>query len=188
MSIGNNNFIIKSSRNKTASDLASEIFKGTFVESAYDKQGKFSHLLARLPQSEFVRLYSAQTTASIFIQGYWLQLSIQGNKKRIINRESKIELLLEVGVNEYGTTELTFFRFNKRIWRFKLRHISAADLISTEDGFHCIARASVNAFSKVQSFLNRQTISPTHLPVVLVLMNQEKINLPTFDSSRVLLH
>lgn len=182
-----NNFIIKSSSNKSASDIASEIFRGTFVESAYDKRGKFSHLLARLPQNEFVRLYSAQTTASVFIQGYWLQLCVNGNKKRILNRETKIELMLEVGVNEYGITELSFFRFNKRVCRFKLKHISAADLLNTENGFHCIARASVKAFAKTQTLLNMQMLAQAHLPVVLVLMNQENRAIPEFDSNRVLL-
>ncbi len=182
-----NGFMLKSSTNKSASEIASEIFQGTFVESAYDKKGKFSHLLARLPQNEFVRLYSAQTTASIFIQGYWLQLCMHSSKKRIINKETQIELFLEVGVNEFGITELSFFRFNKRVCRFKLKHISAADLLNTENGFHCIARASVKAFHKVQPFLNLQNLSKASLPVVLVLMSQEKECESGFNSNRVLL-
>lgn len=179
--------IIKPSSNKTASEIASEIFQETFVESAYDKSGKFSHLLARLPQSDFIRLYSAQTTASIFIQGYWLQLCIQNNKKRVINRETQIELLLEVNVNPYGYTELSFYRFNKRVCRFKLKHISAFDLLNTEKGFHCIARAAVKAFAKIQTSLTMQSFSQANLPVVIVLMNQEKRVEPEFSSERVLL-
>ncbi|MES2615585.1 MAG: hypothetical protein V4591_09240 [Bdellovibrionota bacterium] len=182
-----NHSSLKSSQNKTASELASEIFQGTFVESAYDKKGKFSHLLARLPQSEFVRLYSAQATATIFIHGYWLQLCLQGGKKRIINRETQIELLLEVAVNEYGFTELSFFRLKKRICRFKLKHISAADLLSTGNGFHCIARAAVKAFAKTQSTLNPQILAQAHLPVVLVLTNTERTMPSEFDRNRVLL-
>lgn len=167
--------------------MASEILQGTFVESAYDKRGKFSYLLARLPQSEFIRLYSTQSTASIFIQGYWLLLCLQNMKKRILNRETQIELTLDVGVNEYGVTELSFFRFNKRVCRFKLKHISAADLLSTENGFHCIARAAVKAFHKAQYSFNLQMLSQVHLPVVIVLMNQVKKRAPEFDANRVLL-
>jgi hypothetical protein len=183
-----NHFLLEFARNKTASEIASEIFQGTFVESAYDKKGKFSHLLARLPQNEFVRLYSVQTTASIFIQGYWLQLSLQNIKKKILNRETQVELLLEVAVNEFGVTELSFFRFNKRVCRFKLKQISAMDLLNTENGFHCIARAAVKAFHKVQSSnINLQTLSQARLPVVLVLMNQEKKMTSDFESNKVLL-
>ena len=91
-----------------------------------------------------------------------MQLSLQNSKKRILNRETKIELLLEVAVNEYGTTELSFFRFDKRICRFKLKQISAADLLTTENGFHCIARAAVKAFHKVQVCVNLQMLSQAH--------------------------
>ena len=187
MSSLHNQLIIKSSQNKSASEIASEIFQGTFVESAYDKKGKFSHLLARLPQSEFVRLYSVQTTASIFIQGYWLQLCLQTNKKRIINRETKIELFLEIAVNEYGFTELSFFRFNKKICRFKFKHTFANDLLNTENGFHSIARAAVKAFSKIGGLANAPLLPQTHLPVVLVMVNHEKRKPSEFDPQRVLL-
>lgn len=187
MSNAQNNFNFKSTCNKSVSEIASEIFQGTFVESAYDKRGKFSHLLARLPQAEFVRLYTPQTTATIFINGYWLQLCLVNSKKRVVNRETQIELLLEVAVNEYGMTELSLFRFDKRIARFKLKHISALDLLNTANGFHCIARAAVKAFAKVQTCFNMNSLAQSHLPVVIVIMNQEKNISSEFDAARVLL-
>jgi hypothetical protein len=185
-----NNFVFKSSGNsgiKSASDIASEIFQDTWVESAYNKKGQFSHLLARLPQSEFVRLYSPQTTASVFIHGYWLQLCLRSNKKRILNRETQIELGMDVTVNNFGVTELSFFRLDKKIHRFKLKHISAFDLLNTENGYHYLARAAVKVFSKMQPLLNLQKLSMAHLPIVLVLMHQEKKCSSEFDSNLVLL-
>ena len=94
---------------------------------------------------------------------------------------------MEVAVNEYGVTELSFFRFQKCVMRFKLRNISAADLISTESGFHCIARAAAKAFYKLQTTPNFQVLSQSHLPMVLVLIQQEKRKGLEFDVNRVLL-
>lgn len=182
-----NGFVLKPAPAKTASEIASDIFQGTFVESAYDKEGKFSHLLARLPQSEFIRLYSAQTTASVFIQGHWLQLSLQGNKKKIINRDTKMELQLEVQMNPFGFTELIFYRFDKRVARFKYKKLSPMDLLSTENGFHILARAALKTFHQNYYPQYPQEFFNSNLPAVIVLMYQEKKPAPHFDASRVLL-
>jgi hypothetical protein len=187
MSSQYNNQCFKISHQKTPSEIASDLFQDTFVESAYDNKGKFSHLLARLPQSEFVRLYSAQTTASIFIQGYWLQLCLQNNKKKIINRDTQIQLEIEVSIDSYGYTLLTFIRFNKNISRFKLKNITAFNLLNSEEGYHYIARAAVKVFAKVVPSLNYNHLSQMHLPVVLVLMNIDKKIETAFDSKMVLI-
>ncbi len=188
MSNIHNGSMLNQSHLKSPSEIATEIFQGTAVESAYDKKGKFSHLLARLSPTEFVRLYSPHTTASIFIKGFWLQLCVSDNKKKIINRETQCELGLEVAVNEFGMTILSFFRFSKRIARFKLKHISAADLLNTEQGYHCLARAAVKVFYKVQPIQSAQKLAMTYLPVVLVLMQKEKNpRSATFSRNAVLL-
>jgi hypothetical protein len=188
MSNIHNGFVLKSASAKTASEIASDIFQGTFVESAYDKEGKFSHLLARLPQSEFIRLYSPQTTASIFIQGHWLQLSLLGKQKKILNRDTKVELTFEINANAFGYTELIFYRFEKRVARFKYKKQSPIDFLTTENGFHSIARAAVKLFSQSQLANNlMHQFSQVKLPVVIVLMYQEKQTLTQFDSSKVLI-
>jgi hypothetical protein len=173
---------------RSASQIASDIFQGTFVESAYDKKGKFSHLLARLPQSEFFRLYSPQTTATLFIQGYWLQLCLRSSKKRILNRETQTELTLDVAVNEFGVTQLSFFRFDRCVMRVNIRSLSAADLLSSEAGFRCVARAALKAFVKLQPHsLNVRMLSHSHLPMVLVVIHQDQKDDFDFQASRVLL-
>jgi hypothetical protein len=182
------NILFENKRNnKLASDLAAEIFKGTLVESAYDKKGKFSYLLARLPQSEFIRLYSINTSVSIFIQGFWLQMNLHSLKKTVLNRESKIELNLEFAINEYGICEVSFFRARKCVGRYKFKNMTAFDLFTTENGFHLIARAAAKTFYKIHHKTYVSNFFYSHIPAVMILPFQDRDKNLDFDASYVLL-
>ncbi len=176
-------------KNKSAQEMASDIFNGTKVESAYDVNGQFSHLLAKLPPAEFMRLYAPGTTASIFIQGNWLQLCLQQSRKKIVNKTSRCEITLEIGVNEFGVTEVSFYRFSRRISKVKFKTLKAQELLTTEIGYHRLARAAVRAFANFMPQNPAQKLLAQKLPVVVVVMEKEqKADNNQFDSSLVSLH
>lgn len=169
--------------NKTPSEIASELFQGTKVESAFDKKGKFSHLLARLSKHEFAKLYSPNTTVTIFIQGYWFQLCLKGKNKKILNRDTNTFLNLEIYTNEYGITVLEMMYLGKKVGKFRFKNLNSEDLPYTTEGYYAIARAAVKVFTKIQSNYAIQKSSMNNLPVVQII--PEESDKQFFDPSLV---
>ncbi|KAB8032148.1 hypothetical protein [Fluviispira multicolorata] len=158
---------------KTPSEIASELFQGTKVESAFDKRGKFSHLLARLSKNEFFKLYSPNTTVTIFIQGYWLQLCLKDKNKIILNRETNSHLALETLENEFGFTTLILSHMGKYVGKFKFRSMTSSEIFETSEGYYAIARAAVRVFTKIQSSFALRKTEMHYLPVVQIMPEED---------------
>jgi hypothetical protein len=159
---------------KTPSEIASELFQGTKVESAFDKKGKFSHLLARLSKNEFAKLYSSNTTVTIFIQGYWFQLCLNGKNKKILNRETNTFLNIDIYTNDFGITVLEMTHLGKRVGRFRFKELSPEDLPYTTEGYYALARAAVKVFTKIQSNYALQKSSMHYFPVVQIMPEESE--------------
>jgi hypothetical protein len=155
--------------NKSPSEIASDLFKGTKVESAFDKKGKFSHLLAKLSKNEFMKLYSPNTTVTIFIQGYWLQLCLNNRTKKILNRETNTFINLEIYTNKLDITVLEISYQGKKIGVFYFKYLSYDDIIYTTEGYYALAKAAVKVFAKIQSFYSIQKTHLQYLPVVQII-------------------
>ena len=168
---------------KSPSEIASELFQGTKVESAFDKKGKFSHLIAKLSKNEFVKLYSPSTTVTIFIHGYWFQLCLNSKNKKILNRETNTFLNIEIFSNKFGSTILKLYYLGKKVGEFNFRNISSEDLPYTAEGYYAIARAAVKVFAKIQSNNALQKSSMQYLPVVQIM--PEENDYRYFDSNLV---
>jgi len=161
-------------RKPTASDMANDIFQGTQVESIYDGRGEFSHLLATLPREDFLRLYGALATANVFIEGYWFELCLKNTKKSIINRETKMQLRLDVFADELGRTTLSFYRYDKCVAKFKFKRRTVKELLCSEDGYFMIARAATQVFNSSQeTFLVKKD---TNYPTVIVVAAPEPVS------------
>ncbi len=154
---------------KSASEIASEIFQGTKVESAFDKKGKFSHLLARLSKNEFTKLYSPNTTVTIFIQGYWFQLCLHGKNKKILNRETNTFLNIDIYTNDFDITILEMIHLGKKVGKFRIKGLSINDLPYTTEGYYTLAKAAVKVFTKIQSNYAQQKNSMNNFPVVQII-------------------
>lgn len=168
---------------KTPQEIATELFQGTKVESAFDKKGKFSHLLAKLSKNEFFKLYSPETTVTIFIQGFWLQLCLKDKNKQILNRKTNTILNLEIYNDEFGLTILEMKYLGKKVGKFKFKKISSTDLPYTTDGYYAIARSAVKVFSKIQNNYNWQKINIYNFPVVQIIPEENCFEI--FDSNLV---
>lgn len=168
---------------KSPQEIASELFQGTKVESAFDKKGKFSHLLAKLSKNEFFKLYSPNTTVTIFIQGFWLQLCLKEKNKQVLNRETNTILNIEILNNEFGITILEIKYLGKKVGKFNFKHISYKDLPYTTEGYYAIARAAVKVFLKIQNNYMNQKYCNYKLPVVQILPEENTYD--SFNSSLV---
>ncbi|APJ03414.1 hypothetical protein [Silvanigrella aquatica] len=155
--------------NKSPSEIASELFQGTKVESAFDKTGKFSHLLAKLSKNEFTKLYSPNTTVTIFIQGYWLQLCLNSKNKKILNRETNTYLNLEIYTNNFGITILEMYYLGKKVGKFQIKKLNSDDLAYSPEGYYILARTAVKVFSKIQSSYTMQKVPMHYFPVVQII-------------------
>ncbi|BBH52747.1 hypothetical protein [Fluviispira sanaruensis] len=158
---------------KTPSEIASELFQGTKVESAFDKKGKFSHLLARLSKNEFSKLYSPNTTVTIFIQGYWLQLCLNEECKQILNRETNTYLTIKNLKIEDGYIKLSLFHINKCAGKFKFKNLSISEFFTSADGYYAIARAAVKVFAKIHNSFAIQKNEIHYLPVVQIIPEED---------------
>jgi hypothetical protein len=169
--------------NKSPSEIATEIFQGTKVESAFDHKGKFKFLIAKLPKNDFNKIYSSNTTVTIFIQGYWLQLSLHSNQKTILNRENNSLLNTKIYQNEFNITILELYYFGKKVVHYKFKELSPEDLLKTTKGYYILAKAAVKAFTRLPSGSAIKKALHYFYPIVQVL--PKETNKEFFDPSKV---
>ena len=74
--------------------LNHEFLNTADIESAYNDEGEFTHLVAKMDSKEFYRNYSLNTEAAVFIQGHWLTFSDAPFGKMVTNRQDGRVLFL----------------------------------------------------------------------------------------------
>lgn len=167
---------------KTPTEIASDIFQETKVESAFDKKGEFSFLLAKLPKDEFTKLYSINTTVTIFINGFWFQMSLLRQNKYIYNRETKTFFKINIFVNNFEFTILEII-YKGKISKFRFKKLSYIDLLYTTEGYYSLAKAAAKIFFKINNNFNNQYSSSEYFPVIQII--PDDFNNQYFNSSLV---
>ena len=146
-------FFMKSNSNaqKTASEIAKEIFKVTKVESSFDREGRFLHLIAKLGQKEFIKLYSPATTVTIFIQGFWLQLMLNEKNMRVLNRGDNEYFNIEIIENDFHMNKLKISYQNKTLGLFTSKKLLISTKPNTTDEYFFIAKSIVKILEKLRN-------------------------------------
>ncbi|WGL59441.1 hypothetical protein QEJ31_12995 [Pigmentibacter sp. JX0631] len=160
-----------SNAQKTASEIAQEIFKVTKVESSFDKEGRFLHLIAKLGKKEFIKLYSPATTVTIFIQGFWLQLMLNGKNMCVLNRGDNVFFNLEIIENDYHMNKLKISYQNKTLGLFTSKKLLISSKPCTTDEYFFIAKSVVKI---LQKFRNRNYVNELNsykYPVIQIIPN-----------------
>lgn len=171
-----------------AAEVALELIDRTHVQTAYDQSGRLSHLVATLPRKEFFKLYPASTTASVFIQGHWLQVSLARQTGAILSRLTGIKLRIEIASNECGATLLRIFHTRECVVSRKVSRLSPNDLQDTSEGLQVIAKAAIRALEKIGDTPKPEAQSTREfctMPCVHVVPEPEPV--PEFRSEWVLL-
>lgn len=162
-----------SGAHKTPSEIAQEIFKVTSVESSFDKKGKFIHLIAKLARSEFIKLYSPDTTVTIFIQGFWLQFIFKENIMKVLNRENNITLEIEIINNQFNLNKLKILYFNKVLGVFTSRKIFLTNRPNTTDEYYFIAKSVIKVFHKLMNISYVQELNNFKYPIIQIIPNDK---------------
>ncbi|MGY3804153.1 hypothetical protein ACWNT8_08845 [Pigmentibacter ruber] len=172
-----------SNAQKTASEIAQEIFKVTKVESSFDRKGRFLHLIAKLEKKDFIRLYSPATTVTIFIQGFWLQLMLNGKNMLVLNREDNISFNIEIIENDYHLNKLKISYQNKILGLFTSKKIMISTKPNTTDEYFFIAKSIVKILQKIRNRNYGNELNNYKYPVIQIIPNDiDKIE---FDSNLV---
>ncbi len=130
-------------------DLASEFFDKAEVYTTYDKRGKLSHLEARLPRSEFFRLYPPSTTASVYTLGHWLQFSVADQKSYVTSRHTGAKLAFSVECLPWTLPQIVFHKGEKLVLRHEVASLNLDELIETQLGLEVVAKAAARAFERI---------------------------------------
>lgn len=159
---------------KSASEIAQEIFKVTKVESFLDKEGKVKHLIAKLSRHQFEKLYSQETVVTIFIQGYWLQLLIKGNKLLFLNRENNLLLNLEIISNDYINNKLKISYHGKTLGIFSSKKILLTSNPKTTDEYFFLAKSAIKILHKISNTKNEVELNNIKYPVIQIIPLEKK--------------
>ena len=158
---------------KLASDVALELIDKTNVETQYDKAGKLSHLVARVPPAEFFRLYTNSTSASVFIHGHWLQFLSANGEKYILDRQSHLRLRIDLANDEYSVPELRLCRKGSVLLRKKFGALTLEELQSGPMGRQALAKTAIKVFENLRGVNVINAMGLRDLPCVHVVPEED---------------
>ena len=159
---------------KLANDVALELIDKTNVETKYDKSGKLSHLVAKVPAREFYRLYSNTTTASVFIHGHWLQFLRSDRERSVADRQSHIRLRMELAHDECAVPELRLCRKGRVLLRKKFGTLSLDELENSPSGLQALAKSAIKVFESLLGLNLINADAMRDMPCVHVVPEDEE--------------
>lgn len=174
-----------SSSLRKAEQITERIYDRAEVESAYDSRGHLKFLLARIPRSEFFRLYGQTTFATLFHRGLWIQFARHGKSIAVSERTSGMKFHLELRKNAFGWAQVLLQKKGKTEWKQTLTPEDLEHFEMNQDLLQTVAKACTKAIGEPTVYSDDERFVEEVASIHILPESEDE---PEFSSALVHLH